>query len=685
MTTDDVAVLELVNAVLRGDVPPAPAPSEYDFAKTIRLPAGRRRGRFYDPDSDACQRHLLLVISSRRFRRVVVCAPPQVGGKTTSAILPATLRAITAARELVGYGLPTLEALDKAWTEKLKPSIEGSGYGEHLPAKGAGSKGGRGPVIHFRDPITGDREGGIVFMAGGAYGSTASLIIVDDVDQFRIKGKPDREAVEDILHRADSYGDDSLRIVVGTIEFDEGSVVLALLEDSTGTHPWPACPHCGVHQVLTWDHVVVDLTTDATAHASARYRCDHCAALWTEDDRQRAIDHRRVLFCDRGQRVEAGVVVGEPSPSRTFGIVWPALAASQADLRELCVEFRAAKLAVARADHSLMRKFYRYRLCLPYTGDRDDENGDRVRIDRQHLERRSAASSYAIVVHDKEDQRWSRYWSEIPRNVEWITAAVDVQQDRLYWSAIGWDAAGRTYRIAHGYECACELKRMASVPELHAALDRVHGLVAQGPPGGGWPVPVVARGIDIGYRPDEIDAWRRTHPDWLMVKGAGDEQSHAMDRSDPGERHAGGRLDIPGCVSLRRSRAGRLVHHIDVDGMREVAQAGFLVPIGQPGAAHLPRGLAAGDAFIKHLCARALVIDPKTRRRKWSADPRDGGQLRKDWLDTDTYQMALGRMYQSRMLSAAAAERAAITSAPTRAERDWVDADDSFNDVQGWE
>lgn len=683
MTYADVAVLDLVNAVLRGDAPPPPAPSEYDFAKTILLPSGRRRGRFYDPDSDACQRHLLQVISARRYPRVVVCGPPQVGGKTTSAILPATLRAITAARELVGYGLPTLEALDKAWTEKLKPSIEGSGYGGHLPQKGAGSKGGRAPVIHFQNPETGEREGGIVFMAGGAYGSTASLIIVDDVDQFRIKGAPDREAVEDILHRADSYGDDSLRIVVGTIEFDEGSVVLGMIADSTDTHPWAACPHCGHHQELVWENVVYDDASDATAHETARYRCGSCAVLWTEDDRQRAIEWQRVLFCDRGQRVEAGAVVGDPSPSRTFGLIWPALTASQADLRELCVEHRAAKLAVARGDHSLMRKFWRYRLCRPYHGDRDDENGDRVRIDRQLLAARSATSNYAIVRHDKVDQRHSRYWAEMPRTIAYITAAIDVQQDRLYWSAIGWDDTGRSYRLAWGYECACELKRMSTVQELHGALDRIHGVLSDQ----AWPVPIVVRAIDIGFRPDEIDLWRRAHPAWLMVKGVGDEQAHAMDRSDPGERYAGGRFDIPGCLTIRETKTRRVVYNVDVDAMREVAQGGFLVPAGQPGAAHLPRGLVAADAYIKHLCARVLVIDPKSRRRRWSADARDGGQMRKDWLDVDTYQMALCRFHVARLAAGAHAARAAEATPAPSARDPWVDADENFNsiDLTSWE
>lgn len=614
----DAIVLEIRDEVLRGAKPPADPPSHYEVARTMRLGGGRRGGRFYDPDSDACQRLVLLTLDGRRFIRIAICAPPQVGGKTQCGILPPTVRAAIFSRQLVGYALPTLEALDKAWHEKIAKGLHESGYGGHLPKKGPGSKNGRPEVIYFTDPETGQREGGIVFMTGGAFGSTVSVVVVDDADKFQHQGVPDRGAVEDIFHRSDSNGDQAIRIMAGTIEFDEGSLILATIEDSTDTRPWPSCPHCGVHQQLDWQHVVADYASDVSAMASARYRCDACAVLWTEDDRQRAIEWQRMLFCDRGQRVEGGKVVGAASESLTFGLTWSALDSAHpgVSLGLLAYEYRIAMLAATRGDHSLMRKFYRYRLVRPYTADIDEMEAG-TEVTWQRLLERSQLCKWGPALHltdrtqEVEGHLYSRHVADPPEDAIGCAAGVDVQNNRVYPVLVAFDKDGTTYDIAWSYEFARKDHRPWSKGELHALLDRVdivlHAWSRQ--------LPLVAVGLDTGDFTADLLSWQSGHRGtWFATKGT--------NRNIPESRRG-----VAGLVQINDDG----LHMLGVDNLRELIHAAYRRKNGAVGAAHIPSGLSnnsSDTAYLKHLCAEKTIIDPKTRKKRLQQGPG-----RWDWQD----------------------------------------------------
>lgn len=624
----DALVLEIADRSLRGARPRAAPPPYYDLSKTMKLAAGRRAGRLYDPDSDACQRFLLKRMDLGLFPRLAVCGPPQVGGKTQSTILPAMLRTIIHSRQLVGYGLPTLEALDKAWAEKIDATIRGSGYGDHLPLRGPGSRGGRPEVIYFHDPVTGEREGGIVFMTGGAYGSTVMVVLVDDVDKFAIGGQPDRGAVEDIMHRADSYGPQALRIAAGTIEWDIGSLILAIIEDSTDTRPWPQCPACNRHQLLVWENVVADYSTDTTAYDSARYRCEHCAVLWSEEDRQRAIEWLRVLFCDRGQTVVDGQVVGPASQSRTGGLTWGALDCSLADMRELCVEYRSARLALERGDHSLMRKFHRYRLIRPYTADRDHlEAGSELTW--QALLDKSAISKWGPTLHtsDKTGENsghtYSRHIADPPPEAVGCVVGEDIQADRSYWVLAAVAADGTTYDTAWGYQMARQDHRPWNRGECHAMLDQVD-LEAHRACGA---LPFLGGFVDANDFTDDIVTWTQGHAGvWYPIKG---EKAHRYD----------GEHDLPGVVRFADDGFVRL----NSGNLRDMIHAAYRRPAGSTGSINLPHGLsnnASDRTYLQHLCAEMKILDPKTRKERIRQGPG-----RWDWQDARKYAHALALLF----------------------------------------
>ncbi len=625
-------------------------PSYREFSNTVKIYAGPAhiKGTPYRYGSDPCQAYLLDQFDSGKWNRFFVCAPPQFGGKTLVAIVITMLRQAIGARVPVGYGLPTLADLDKAWAEKLRPALKDSGYGNHLPAAGPGARGGRGHTLQLTDPDTAEAEGLIVFLAGGGYGSTVGAALIDEIDQFRTSaGEPLWGAIEDIFNRANAYGSNALRVGAGTIEADERSIILPLVfEQGTGTVPHPRCPHCHAWVRLDFDHLSIDFADEDTAAQSARLACPRCATLWSEDDRQKSLKDCR--FPHQGQVVTTDGTIAGPVPrTQALGLWWSALESPHTTLGDLAREwYRAKKALETRNDHELLRKFWRYRRCQVYAGDKG-ENGVPVAVTRGYLAARSQASTYGLdhgkEVYEKDGDQYRI--SVKPEGVEFLTITEDVQQGgrdapgRNYFLLQGWATDRRSWDLAWGRLVSCPQGRTPSETELHTCLERVHALsieIAQD-----YGLPLRKRGVDVGDRLPEIRRWLVRHPEWCAVRGV-----ESNRKALPG--------DIQGVIYRREQDGGWLLWEVDVHEMRQRAQNGFLVPPGKPGAAHIPEGVAAADAMILHYCATALINDGRGGLR-WADRRTDNRQHsdwhnRKDFLDCRTYGCALAE-YQIRDLT----------------------------------
>jgi hypothetical protein len=647
------------------------------FAKTTVLPAGPLKGHPYDPDSDPCQSYLIDQLDSGRWERIFVCTPPQIGGKTTVGVLFPALRNAIALRLPVGYGLPTLQDLDKAWAEKLKPALTGSGYGDHLPKAGPGARGGRGHTLQFTDPESGELEGMLVFLAGGAYGSTVAAAIVDEVDQFRTSdGEPQWGALEDIFARADAYGRRALRIAVGTIENDDRSIIIPLVkEQGTGTRPWWPCPHCNRFRLWSWAEIHYEPTDEDSARKSARLNCPACAALISDGERLKAL--RLMRFIHRGQTIdENGETVGTAPRTTALGLLWTALDSVRSNLGELAVDHLRARAQVeARNDHGLMRKFVRYRLCEPYTGDKILDDGAPQQLSKTGLAARSECSTYNVAERSKEKDGDGYWVSDCPTEVEALCAACDVQRGgvkapgRLYFLITGFDSQFRTYDLAWGSLVLAPIGTAPNTVQLHEGLERLNEL---------WTAlatrferPLIRRGVDVGDRQDEIRQWLIRHPEVWPCKG----ENYGMKAEDKG-------FDAPGWL-YRRVQAGKwYLYHVDVSPVRRQAQAQFLVPVGKPGAGHLPKGLNRQDSLVSHYCATAEIPDGRGGTR-WSEREIDRKHhpdwaRRHDLLDCRTYALALihqwlresdRRRAQSEYVKALEAQK------PPPPNEDWVGRD----------
>lgn len=658
-------MVDIAREVLGGWSRAKRPPTYLDFARTLWVPNDDPPPASlpYNPLSDPIQKWLIEQMDLRDetsgqpyWDRFYVCAPPQWGGKTLVCVILPSLRAAIGCRLPVGYALPTLSDVDRAWQTKVKKAIRQSGYSQYLPKQGPGSKGGRGAAVQFVDPDNGEGLGEMIFMAGGAYGSTVAVACVDEADQFRDhQGNPLWDDLEDIFNRANAYRSRALRIAVGTVEHDQNSIILVLVDEhGTGTRIWPKCQHCGRHQLILPDQFSYDPETDKSARNTAHIACRMCGAKWSEPERRQALYDG--IFVHRNQEVDdAGRIVGPDPNTRKLGLLWTAFDSVRADLGQIAQEHRLAKLGQERGDHGLMQKWERYRLCCRAKSGLD-ESGQPHRITTPYLEARSAASDYALTRQDRIEGGESRYESECPPWVEWLSVSSDVQRGgerspgRLYYLVQGWNSDGRTWDLAWGTVIMSPTGQQPTTGELHAGLDTLHHRVEEYARSIGKSIAI--RGVDVADRQDEIVAWLFRNPKWLPLRGT-PQDLKPLDNNDR-----------PGWLYHRTQSSGSRPWNlwlIPVDDVQRQAQAQFLVPVGKPGSAHIPRGLSRQHALIVHYCAVAWIKDDRGRER-WSAGKQDRQwhhewHYRHDLLDCRMMALAIGYWYNTRKMQESANSR----------------------------
>lgn len=668
--------------------PDAPPPTYREMAKRIRLVGGESDGQLWDPGSDPVQSWLIDQMDSGRWSHLFVGAPPQIAGKTQTLILLPALRTIVGTRRPCGYGLPTLELLDKHWEEKIRPTLMGAGFGQHFPSRGPGSRGGRAPAVTFYDPNNGKREGRLVFLAGGAVSSTVAVVLVDEVDRLRLAdGTPRWEDLADMFARADRYGSQALRIGTGTLEEDDPrrSIILVLIDQQgTGTRVWMRCPHCGRHQRQSFDRLVYDATDEETAKESARLACEHCGVLWDEMARQDAL--RDLRFCHRGQTVDdKGHVMGPEPRGRKLGLLYSALESSIANLGDLAIDHRAAKVALEETgQHGPMRKFWRYRRCELYSGDQDESTAP-AQISREWLASKSKASPLPAMQGERISGGNS--WHLLPTVPPWVRAlsiGVDVQRGgnrapgRLYWVVRG-SGGPRRCLVGYGHWILAPQGREPSVAELHAGcsalaewfLEHLDGLP-----------PVRARGIDVADREKDLVAWLRHNPDWWPVRGHDKairvEQEYSLHGSR--RRKPEGRRDLEGYGYWRWQEpdigAGWWLLLMPVTPVRREIHRRLLLPSDHAESYLVPAGLDRTSTVVRHLAATAEIENGRGGT-VWSVRERDRRlhpdyQARKDLLDCAEIAECAGMLAQSGPIALPPQNRGLSRSASAGGQSQWL-------------
>ncbi len=616
--------------------PPPEPPSVLAFAETLKIPDGPYKGEFYDPRSEAAQTVLCDVLDGKirafdgsPFKDIATAQCTQAG-KSLSCILLPTLHTTIGWRESCVYCLPTGDLLNKVWIDKLKPSIEGTGFAAWIPDKGPGSRGGRPTSLPLVDPNTGDRAGSIIFVAGGSgrrkevgqAGVTAKTVLIDEADEYE-----DAHRIALVEQRAAAFGDDATKIKCSTVKKDENSVILALVEDSTNSHIEYACPYCGQFQAMSWDQVSYEGDNDIDVARSVRYKCKHCEVMLTEHDRKVMLS--QYLLVHEGQTVdENGDIVGPIPKSKTFGLRCNKLEfAIGLGLPDLAIEHRKATRMIEQTrDHGLMRSFYRDRLSMPYTLDRDELPES---LTNKYLALKSARAN------------WSK--RSVPDWAEQLYAAVDVQHDRVYWVVIAVTRGLRWAPVDWGYEYGDNEQKQTATKELrHQQLDIVRDTVMAG-----WGIvgseetltPTLGA-VDAGYATDEVTEWIHNQGrGWVAIRGYGEGED------EKGSKVGKKREDLQGWGELRYvedrretwlfSNSQAVVRWMHDSLMRKT---------GTDGSGEIPKDssgepLKSSNALLLHITQN--VYDYDQAKGKWYWRKVHAG--RRDWRDTIKYALTLAK------------------------------------------
>jgi len=626
--------------------PSLPPPTHREFCPRTRLPGGPLKGTPYDPSTDPVQSWLIDQLDSGRWSRAYWSAPPQIGGKTQVAIIVPAMRAALCLRATVGYGLPTLHDLDRGWQTKVAPTIRDAGLGEYLPQQGPGSRGGRPPSVTFEDPANNRAPlGSFIFLAGGAKQVTCRVIVVDEIDAWRTAdGEPRWSDLEDVWSRADSFQGDAIRIGVGTVEVDDParSIVLALVnEHGTGHRLHARCPHCGVYATLEWDAFTYEYRTIEggsgadTAHAvsTAAYSCKSCGAKWSNDDRRKALLTAR--FAAKGQTVDAAGIIQGPAPTATaLGLRTHALDSILTTLGAIAEKHALARYALdTHGNHEPMRKFYRYQRVEGYLGDQQsDAEAKETPHTHRTLAQRSEITAWSDVREDSDDGKlWSRYSATIPPLAKIITAAIDVQRNRLYCVLTGLDADRRTYDLAWSIERARSGPDGKEPPpwsagELAETLTRSADWL-EDVAGPQFRVGVVD--VSDGVTQGEVAEWLSARPKWSAIQG---EDHLPAIRQD-------GKIQprTPLICWDTQWRNGMGSYRVVTALAQQTISDAYRIQHDQPGAALLPGPMRPGNAYLRHLTAVGWSTTP-AGRRVWGAIKGSG---RWDYFDARAYSTAV--------------------------------------------
>jgi phage terminase large subunit GpA-like protein len=582
-------------AIARRLSPPPAPPTLVEFAGRFIWTEGTAAGDPIDPRAHPAQFHVLTAIGDgllarSPYRRFVILKPTQDGGTWMTISMPLIYCTTQLARPFAA-GMPDMRLAGIAWRQKIRAPILKAKHAEWLPTDGPGSDGNSTPVEVSLCGTPAYFMGGGAANEAGQASLTAAVLARDELDSM------DPYVAELMTGRLDAFAGRAVVIDTSTIKHDEGSTILAAWQGSTAFRLAYACPHCDGYQVLDWERVTYDASSQLAALRSARLTCCHCGVQLTDADRLRLLDTSRAVLVGRGQVLQRdGTVTGAPAETLAWGLLWTALDSPIKSLGQLAAQHWDAARAVQEGDHARMRRFFRDRLCRPYLADQ----GSAAALDAAALALRSAGSDYER--------------GRIPAGAEFLTAASDVQKRELWWAILAHAKDGRWWLVDWGRVLVVDdFRAEPTDDDVHAALDKLRDRIEQGwqPVDDGADVPMLRRGIDVGYQADAVRAWL-TQQDgaWSAVRGAGDGQLS--------DRPSGHRVErIEGWVDVREvGDAGERIHFVEVDHVKDVLAASLARQPGQPGAGHLPRGLAADDWVCRHLTAEKKVDGKWVRIRK---------------------------------------------------------------------
>lgn len=411
-------VLAAAQRAMANLIPPADMlPSQW-AQQNVRIPVGNLIPGPINFDNAPYQRGMLDVIKEPGVYRVDYMTGAQLGKTTVQQCITGYFIAHEPRSQI--FVQPTQGDIQTFLETKLRPMLEANPAIASKMAKQRGREGvNNGRMISYIG-------GWLMFSWAGSpktlRGRSAPVTQADEVDGM--DATPEGDPLGLLSQRAATFGDQRLETRSSTPTVKGASRIETGFTDGDQRRYYIACPHCGTAQFLKWPNVhwtgrastdvsdaEEDLDKDHEPN-TARYRCDdlECGTLWSDGERIAAVRN--------AERLGHGWKAAKPFRGHA-SFHAPEMLSTFRRLREIVQSY----LDKLRAGD--LQSFVNVSL-----GETFEETGERA--DPESLMGRRET-----------------YRADAPMGVLYITAGIDMQQDRLEAEIVGWGAGEQSWSLGY--------------------------------------------------------------------------------------------------------------------------------------------------------------------------------------------------------------------------------------------
>lgn len=243
----------------------------------------------------------------------------------------------------------------------------------------------------------------------------ARYVYGDEIDRWEVSVDQEGDPVELAENRTSTFGRNAKIYYSSSPTIEDASRIDTLFKQSDQRHYYVPCPHCGEYQTLEWENLSYEADLSGAA-----YCCKECGALIEEK-------HKEEMLAKGEWRAHAA------GDGETVGFTISALYAplGWVSWLSLAKQYVKAKEADDRGDPEPMQVFYNTRLAKPWASTKERTKPDELR---------ARAEAYPL--------------RSVPDAVLVLTAAVDVQDNRLELKILGWGEGMERwvldYQVVHG-------------------------------------------------------------------------------------------------------------------------------------------------------------------------------------------------------------------------------------------
>lgn len=239
-------------------------------------------------------------------------------------------------------------------------------------------------------------------------GRSAPFIVCDETDGYdrTIEGHP----VSVLSQRSATYGDDALVLEISTPTTKGSSWIDTAFDEGDQRHYWVKCPHCGELQTLKWQQVIWEKSQDGGHYPdTARYVCiNGCDPGWDDATRAAAI---------RSAEREGGGWIAEKPWTGHASYHLNELYSTMRKLPDIVRSFLAKKAA------GDLQTFTNVSLAEVW-----EDQGAQV-------------DSVGLM------ERAESFPAPVPAGGVWLSAGIDMQEDRLEVETVAWGPGEESWSI----------------------------------------------------------------------------------------------------------------------------------------------------------------------------------------------------------------------------------------------